>query len=688
MLFGKKLKAAFNVLTKATNDFSNVFLSRSDLRNGMNVNDPYSQSAWVYACVTVIMRKLSSVPYVLVERKADSEGQRKEITEGASYELFRNPNPMMSRSELWEFTAMAKLLTGGCLWVYDVENGKVKNIWPFHQTAVTPLVNKRRLMGWRIHDGEVQFTAPLEATTFHRFLSPKKPILGQAPLEAAETSYRTDLKASQFNESLFDNSGMPSGMMSIPEFVDDVEADRLEKRWKRNHEGFLKAGGTGFIYGGAKYETTSFDMEKMQVSELKKLYREDIFGVFGVPPAEVQVYEYANYANAEAQAKKFWENTLIPSLVSVEEKNDGQYFLRYDPLVTAYFDLTNVEALKEDLKDKIASAKVLHSMGVPYARADGLLQIGVDTTDLPHLHKGWHPFNLVEAGSEGDDEGKALPKTGRIPKEDDPRKLFHNSLLKLEKDREEKKLKSQQSMANVLRNNQKPFVRAWEKKMKSYFSGQRVRVQSNLRDHYEDLSKAITSKDWPDHDDFIKALDDDISQLIFSIDEETGLLIEATSATLEGTINGGAETMAEIIGQDFTILSPTVLEALMDREEIYTLINDLSFEKVSDAISLSIENGETTTEAVERIRTVYSDMTPGRAMNIAQTETANAFNGGSFEFAKQEGIKKHTWMDSGDDRVRDSHQNQGTVKIGKKFPNGFLYPNDFRERCVAVPEID
>ncbi|MCK9570260.1 phage head morphogenesis protein [Candidatus Pacearchaeota archaeon] len=68
---------------------------------------------------------------------------------------------------------------------------------------------------------------------------------------------------------------------------------------------------------------------------------------------------------------------------------------------------------------------------------------------------------------------------------------------------------------------------------------------------------------------------------------------------------------------------------------------------------------------------------------IKRTEVHRAVNYGAQRFAKDSGFGKNTWYTAGDKRVRDAHKlnNNVTVEIGDKFPNGERYPSETSIRC-------
>jgi hypothetical protein len=81
------------------------------------------------------------------------------------------------------------------------------------------------------------------------------------------------------------------------------------------------------------------------------------------------------------------------------------------------------------------------------------------------------------------------------------------------------------------------------------------------------------------------------------------------------------------------------------------------------------------------------------AHTIARTETGFIQESIKVRAAKKEGYTHHEWVNAPD--ARPSHQDQGVVKIGDKFPNGLRHPCELGApaeevincRCTTVPIV-
>jgi hypothetical protein len=87
--------------------------------------------------------------------------------------------------------------------------------------------------------------------------------------------------------------------------------------------------------------------------------------VFGLPPFRGGVMEYANYANALAQDKDFWNNTVKPVTCTLEDAFNKQLIWRYwGRDVALRCDYSDIPALKGEPKEQAEIQVMLVNAGI------------------------------------------------------------------------------------------------------------------------------------------------------------------------------------------------------------------------------------------------------------------------------------------------------------------------------------
>jgi hypothetical protein len=93
-----------NLLNPLTNDdyFSNLYVEH-------NVNNSYLLHAWVNIAINILIRNIARADFTIKNGGDD-------VTNGQIYNLFRKPNPALSRYDLWKETAAWWHLEGEAFW--------------------------------------------------------------------------------------------------------------------------------------------------------------------------------------------------------------------------------------------------------------------------------------------------------------------------------------------------------------------------------------------------------------------------------------------------------------------------------------------------------------------------------------------------------------------------------------------
>ncbi|KKN41977.1 hypothetical protein LCGC14_0717810 [marine sediment metagenome] len=150
----------------------------------------------------------------------------------------------------------------------------------------------------------------------------------------------------------------------------------------------------------------------------------------------------------------------------------------------------------------------------------------------------------------------------------------------------------------------------------------------------------------------------------------------------------GQAAYAEIgIQAAFNVNNPRATQFLKDRTfESVKGINEETRAKLKRALVKSFDAGESIPEVSKRIAEVFDINRGSRTDKIARTEIVGASNNGTYAGYVESGIVlTHTWIDSRDDKVRDSHRIDGqTRELGKPFSNGLLHPHDFNGPAKEV----
>ncbi|AKP74992.1 hypothetical protein PSLF89_1p238 (plasmid) [Piscirickettsia salmonis LF-89 = ATCC VR-1361] len=81
------------------------------------------------------------------------------------------------------------------------------------------------------------------------------------------------------------------------------------------------------LENGLKWQTLTMSSEDSQFLETRKYQRNEICGIFRVPPHMIADLERATFSNIEHQDLAFVRHSLVPWLVKIEQSIAVTYYL-------------------------------------------------------------------------------------------------------------------------------------------------------------------------------------------------------------------------------------------------------------------------------------------------------------------------------------------------------------------------
>lgn len=324
----------------------------------------YSQHAWVYACVRAIAQAAASVP-ARVWRVSPSGERVPEASDHPLARLIQRANPRQSFAELMEATLVGLELTGNAYWAVERgADGKPAELWPMRADRVTIIPGRNLVEGYvyQANGRKVAF-APDEILHF-RYYSPADDFYGLSPLAAAADSVATDLFAIAYNQQFFRRGARPEGVITSQVQLSEEELKRLRSQFEELYAGVDKAHRVLILGSDLQWQTLGVAPRDADFLQQRRLSREEICAVFGVPPAVVGIYQYANYANAQLQRKLFWSDTVLPKLSRIAAVINEHLTPQFGADLEVGFDTSSVPALQAEARDQAEVAAILVREGI------------------------------------------------------------------------------------------------------------------------------------------------------------------------------------------------------------------------------------------------------------------------------------------------------------------------------------
>ncbi len=489
-----------------------AWLSGEDVSASASIGGPrkaYSQSVWVYACISRIAANGGRVPIRLsrgpasgtrgawgfktvrsgraagrkvastksVHRAADGEI----IEAGDLYQLLQKPNAEETFRDFIERTIIQLYIHGRVHWLFDDLVGRrPKSMYVIPASQSKPLVDESglvpKLKGWEIRDPKGGRHPVLvdECITFQLF-DPDDPYRGLSPRMPANLSIVSDYNASLFNAAMFNNSCEPGTVLETDAGFDAGADRQIRTSWQQRHSGPMNARKLAVLWGGLTHKSVSQTLKEMVYPQGKQLSREEVCAVFGVPASVAGFFGTTGDSSAyvDAELERFWQDTEGPLLDKFGDAINIHLCPLFDAGQEVWFDLEDVPVYQSLRRSRFASAKDMFSMGVSLADANELLDLGLP--DRPWYAVGFLPMSIqpasqaaegfpalppVDEGIPDDPDGPDNPpEPPKEPEDPDKAKSAHSSI---DKD---------------------AFDRIWRSWQQSY-SPLAMQVRSILHNHY------------------------------------------------------------------------------------------------------------------------------------------------------------------------------------------------------------
>ena len=324
-------------------------------------------------------------------------------------ELLTNPLRDFSCGwdELYEQTAGNFLLRGWVGWYCPLGSGRKPLLIQVVPRAALNrfIVEDGKLVAYEIkYGGGLRQVMPEEMCVLKSW-NPQSPVEGLSKIEAVMLASDADRAQSQAAKTMARRGPNQQGFLTSddPDFsAEDAKAAQamFESRYGGPEESYR----TPVVTSGLKWEKTGMSLREIGFLETRRFGREEIGGIFGVPP--IRMGDWSNsYYNSREQSRSFWLDGIEPLLKRVKRFLDSKFLPYYDSsrALACDFDTADIAELQDDRVElgNVASQLVVNGIASrnrvraeyfgwpPYAGGDtiyvgiGMVPVGTDPAPKP-----------------------------------------------------------------------------------------------------------------------------------------------------------------------------------------------------------------------------------------------------------------------------------------------------------------
>ncbi len=249
----------------------------------------------------------------------EKRGELVELDDHPLLELLSAGNDLFSGTIAFQVTQQHLDLVGEAFWILERNGaGKPAALWPLPPDWVreTPAPGTA---AFRVAVGANHAQIPASEMVWLYEPDPSDPYgltrraRGSGTARALADELETDEYAAKHAKQWFYNNAAPSFIATV-ENASQEEIDRLEARWIEKHQGFLRHFRPQFLNRKIEIKELSQTFRNMQLVDLRKLERDTIIQVFGLPPEILGIIENSNRATIEAADFLFTRWVIVPRL--------------------------------------------------------------------------------------------------------------------------------------------------------------------------------------------------------------------------------------------------------------------------------------------------------------------------------------------------------------------------------------
>lgn len=427
------------------------------------ITEGYRRNATIYSLINIITKAATTIPFMVYEKTKDSEYKRYKamqsgvadptalyksqlIKKNALIELeghelqmlLENPNAAQSYSSwISELIAFRKLTGNGYIYGISPETGA--NAGKFTEMYIMPSqvmeiisngmlepVSKYRLE----YNGT--YDMPAEAICHIKDFNPYydgtgSHLYGQSPLRAGFRSLTTNNEAVTTGVKYLQNQTARGILMSEEGDINEVQAQQLKDKFRRQHQGSTNAG--DILITPKKLSWVNFGLNASDLSLIEQYNAsvKDLCNIYGVPVQMLNNTDASTYNNMKEAKKALYQMAVIPELMKIQDELNRWLAPKYGDKICIEYDFTSIPEMQEETEkvvDQLSKAWWI----TPNEKRD-VMNYGIDEEN-EQMNSYFVPANLVPMDNDLDliDEPIAQPQ----PVQDDFEDEAEEKMLKAE----------------------------------------------------------------------------------------------------------------------------------------------------------------------------------------------------------------------------------------------------------------
>jgi HK97 family phage portal protein len=340
------------------------FFGGKQAASGVTVNERTAlYYSTVYACIRVLAETLAMLPLPVYER-LPTGGKGKALRHPLWNVLHDLANEQTS-SFIFRETLMNHVLTYGnaYAWIQRDGSNRVVGLW-----ILRPDLTRCE----RLTDNSLQYrTTTVDGRqvvfawedVFHIPGLGFDGLNGYSPIRMAQEAIGLGLATEEFGARFFSNGANAGGILEHPNVLSETAHANLKRDAEENYANLSNSHKLMILEEGMKFSKITVPPNEAQFLETRKFQRNEICGIYRVPPHLAGDLERATFSNIEHQDLGFVKHTMLPWFRRWEQQIMLKLLKKSER--ATYFAEFNVDGLlRGDYKSRQEGLAVMRQNGI------------------------------------------------------------------------------------------------------------------------------------------------------------------------------------------------------------------------------------------------------------------------------------------------------------------------------------
>lgn len=243
-------------------------------------------------------------------------------------------------------------------------------------------------------------------------------LYGQSPLRAGFRSLTTNNEAVTTGVKYLQNQTARGVLMSEEGDINEVQAQQLKDKFRRQHQGSGNAGDV--LITPKKLSWINFGLNASDLSLIEQYNAsvKDLCNIYGVPVQLLNNTDASTYNNMKEAKKALYQMAVIPELMKIQDELNRWLAPKYGDKICIEFDFTAIPEMQEET-EKVVNQLYNAWWITPNEKRD-VMNYGIDEEN-EQMNSYFVPANLIPLDNDMDmiSEPIELPKPEPVQNEED-----------------------------------------------------------------------------------------------------------------------------------------------------------------------------------------------------------------------------------------------------------------------------